>query len=140
MRKPFYECEIPSDFQAMMDLINAGILALRKRGWIDEGREPATRLCLEEALVNAIRHGNQSDARRKVRLVMEEECDGCCRIKVEDEGCGFQPETIAEPATDQLGGRGLCLIRHFMDKVTYNRDRRCLEMCLSRPGSEGARE
>jgi serine/threonine-protein kinase RsbW len=80
-------------------------------------------LALEEALVNAIKHGNQLDPDRKVRVaysITPERFD----IRIEDEGDGFDPCDVPDPTLpENLArpcGRGLLLIRSFMNDVTYH--------------------
>lgn len=81
------------------------------------------RLALEEALVNAIKHGNQMDRTKKVHVVYHvrpERFD----IKITDEGQGFDPEDVPDPtAVENLErpcGRGLMLMRHYMTEVVFN--------------------
>ena len=81
------------------------------------------RLALEEALVNAIKHGNRMDRTKKVKI--------SCRfspekvhIEVEDEGAGFRPEDVPDPTADENlerpCGRGIMLMRSFMNVIEYN--------------------
>lgn len=81
------------------------------------------RLALEEALVNAIKHGNQQDPSKQVHV--------CCqisqemvRIVIEDEGSGFSPEDVPDPTQDENlekpCGRGIMLMRAFLSVVEYN--------------------
>lgn len=90
------------------------------------------KLALEELGRNAIEWGNRSDRRKQVRFA--------CRIlpykiilQVADEGEGFIPEEVPDPTTDpfahlenrkaagkRLGGYGIHLVRHIMDKLVYN--------------------
>ncbi len=82
----------------------------------------AIKLAVEEALVNAIKHGNQLDPNKKVRVgyaVNEERFD----ITIVDEGPGFNPAEVPDP-TDDDGlerncGRGVFLIKSFMTVVEY---------------------
>lgn len=81
------------------------------------------RLCLEEALINAVKYGNQLRADLKVRL--EVECsDEEVRIKVEDQGEGFDLNQIKDCTQEENllnnNGRGVYLIHRLMDQVTYN--------------------
>ena len=83
----------------------------------------AVRLALEEALVNAIKHGNRMDPNKRVRV----ECsisDDRVKIVIEDEGSGFDlsavPDPTAEENLDKPGGRGIMLMRSFMNRVEYN--------------------
>ncbi len=79
-------------------------------------------LALEEALVNAIRHGNRSDPLKEVEF----RCylgDDRLRVEIQDEGPGFDPAQLPDPTSDQNldrpNGRGVLLIRTFMSRVTY---------------------
>ena len=80
-------------------------------------------LAMEEALVNAIKHGNRMDAAKKVhvRCGMSPEL---LRVEVEDEGEGFDPTQVPDPTDpDQIEnphGRGILLMRTFMSRVEYN--------------------
>ena len=104
---------------------------LAGRGWVQEEMTFRLRLCLEEALTNAQRHGNQGNPNLAIRLEIQEGENGC-RIYVYDEGSMFDPDKLGPPPTDQAGGRGVCLMKHFMDKVSYDKDLHRLEMTLSR--------
>ena len=82
------------------------------------------RLAVEEALVNAIKHGNQMDPSRKVRVafhVSQEKFE----VMIADEGAGFDFSKVPDPTDptniEKLSGRGLFLIRTFMDNVSHNR-------------------
>ncbi len=129
--KSFYRNEFPSTFESMIEVVDQMISALVKGGWVGPEEEPCTRLCLEEALVNAIRHGNDCDATRAVGVNLSD-CGDECKIQICDQGGGFHPEEIVLPKVDKMGGRGICLIRHFMDRVAYNPEEKCLEMVFRR--------
>lgn len=129
MNTAIYEKEIPSDLRKMPEIIRAALDKLTERGWIPQESQFELHLCLEEALVNAINHGNQGDPCLAVRIRIQEEGD-TCRITVQDEGNGFQPALVPEPDLNTEGGRGICLIRHFMDSVKYDPEAQCLEMCF----------
>jgi serine/threonine-protein kinase RsbW len=80
-------------------------------------------LALEEALANAIKHGNHSDCGKSV-------CVRCrlwpdrVRIEVADEGPGFSLSSIPDPTSPTYlhapSGRGIMLMRSFMTRVEYN--------------------
>ena len=80
-------------------------------------------LALEEAATNAVKHGNDDDPSKKVSieyLVNDEVFD----ITITDQGSGFKPSQVPDPRKDEniykLGGRGLLLMRAYMDVVEYS--------------------
>lgn len=129
--RTFFDAEFPSTFTALGDTLPAALKALRDQRWITHEQEFLARLCLEEALVNAIVHGNKFDESRKVRMEMAEEGD-LCRIRVYDEGSGFVPGAPEMPDCRKPNGRGLCLIRHCMETVRFDNQEKCLEMTMRR--------
>ena len=83
----------------------------------------SVRLALEEALANAIKHGNQMDPNKSVHISCHID-EHRIRLVVEDEGQGFQLNDVPDPTTeenlDKPSGRGIMLIRSFMSLVEYN--------------------
>jgi len=81
------------------------------------------KLALEEAMVNAIKHGNQYDRNKKVQISYSVLPDRFV-IKITDEGEGFDPAEVPDPtAVENLErpcGRGLMLIKHYMTDVSYS--------------------
>lgn len=81
------------------------------------------RLALEEALVNAIKHGNGMDPEKQVHISWHID-DDSVRVEIEDEGPGFRPEDVPDPTAEENlerpCGRGLMLMRSFMTHVSYN--------------------
>jgi anti-sigma regulatory factor (Ser/Thr protein kinase) len=131
--EPFFAAEFPSEFETMSQVLGDALHELVARGFIDSEEEVRARLCLEEAMVNAIQHGNQGQESRKVRIELVDEGLRCL-IRVYDEGQGFSPEEITLPDAHALGGRGICLIRHYADYFGYNHEKKCFEMGLCRAG------
>lgn len=115
----------------MAPVLDEAVAALLRTGCISTNEEASTRLCLEEALVNAVRHGNQCEKDRKVKIELARSGSECI-IRVRDEGEGFCPEAIRLPEAEQLGGRGICLMRHYMEQVRFNPVTNCLEMKFRR--------
>jgi serine/threonine-protein kinase RsbW len=81
------------------------------------------KLALEEALVNAIKHGNQLDRAKTVRVayhISSERFD----VLIADQGPGFDPTDVPDPTAaenlERPSGRGLMLMRHYMTEVRYN--------------------
>jgi len=85
-------------------------------------------VAVRESVINAIKHGNQSNAAKHV--FVEFETDTVDRtpaliIRVRDQGAGFDPEDVADPMAPEnllkASGRGIFLIRSFMDDVRLQR-------------------
>jgi serine/threonine-protein kinase RsbW len=89
------------------------------------------KLALEEALINAIKHGNQMDLTKQVR-VLYRVAPGFFEVRVVDEGIGFDPGDVPDPtAVENLErpcGRGLMLMRHYMTEVCYSSSGNCVAM------------
>ena len=101
----------------------------------------AVHLSLEEAFINAIKHGNHSDSHKKILvecLITPEKFD----ISITDEGFGFDPHGVPDPRCNgnlyKSCGRGVLLIRSYMDVVEYNSRGNCIHMVKYRKGEKGA--
>jgi len=95
----------------------------------------AIKLALEEALVNAIKHGNQMDPDKQVFIVYKitpERFD----IRITDQGAGFNPDDVPDPTAieniERPCGRGLLLMRGFMTEVEYHGKGNIVSMCKVR--------
>ena len=81
------------------------------------------RLALEEALVNAIKHGNAMDPNKSVHIDCRID-DVKVHIEIEDEGAGFVLSDVPDPTADENlekpCGRGIMLMRAFMNQIEYN--------------------
>jgi serine/threonine-protein kinase RsbW len=103
----------------------------------DEDQRFAVRLASEEALVNAMKHGNQMDPNRHVRLFYRVLSDRV-EIHVCDEGQGFDPKCVPDPTVDENlhkpCGRGIMLMRSYMDEVSYEGAGREVRMIKYRHG------
>jgi len=90
---------------------------------LNEDRLFDIRLCTEEAVRNAIVHGNRSD--KKLYVTVNYWVDNNkLSIEIEDEGPGFDCDKVPDPTDeDNLikgSGRGVYLVRHLMDEVEFN--------------------
>ena len=83
----------------------------------------AIRLALEEALINAVKHGNRCDRGKKITVCADVDGERTS-ITIVDEGPGFDPAKLADPTADENlekpGGRGIMLIRAYMDEVAHS--------------------
>jgi serine/threonine-protein kinase RsbW len=119
--EPLTEVVIPSD-PVEARRVQDAIEQLLRDNHVGERDLFGIKLALEEALVNAIKHGNQMDRSRQVHIayrVSPERFD----IHIRDEGPGFDPADVPDPtAVENLErpcGRGLWLMRHYMTEVAF---------------------
>jgi serine/threonine-protein kinase RsbW len=91
------------------------------------------KLALEEALVNAIKHGNQMDRAKKVHISYQLFADRF-DVQIADDGSGFDPNDVPDPTAfenlERPCGRGLMLMRHYMTEVLFNQ--RGNGVCMSK--------
>jgi serine/threonine-protein kinase RsbW len=115
--------------------VQSDIVALAQSCEFSEPELFAIRLAVEEALVNAIKHGNGSDPSKKVRIDYQINSLEV-RIRIEDEGPGFDPDGVPDPTDPEFlerpCGRGLMLIRHYMSHVVFSDKGNCVEMLKRR--------
>jgi serine/threonine-protein kinase RsbW len=94
-------------------------------------------LSLEEALVNALRHGHGLDPTKVVRVRYHVAAD-VVLAEVEDEGPGFDPRAVPDPLKDENlerpSGRGILLMRRYMTSVEHKGRGNHLTLCLRRSG------
>ncbi len=78
---------------------------------------------VREAVSNAVVHGNRERPGTHVEVEFQLRTDGI-RITVVDEGDGFDPESLPDPVSKERlldsSGRGVYLMRRFMDEVCYS--------------------
>jgi len=115
---------IPSDL-SLLDGTVAEITTAVDRATCWEDTE-SIGLAVREALVNAMVHGNHCDPEETVRVsvAVNDECD--LLIVVKDSGSGFDPSRLPNPIADENllanHGRGIFLMKQFMDQVDFNFD------------------
>ena len=114
--------KIPSEIKQLKK-VSSRILDSLASQHIDEAALFDIRLCVEEAVRNAIVHGNHCDKRLSVTISYWIE-DGSFNIEVEDEGKGFDHKELPDPTEEgnmlRNHGRGVYLIRRLMNEVLYN--------------------
>lgn len=116
------EFEVPSLISLMHDILSYLMRRVDKLGVVN----PETSnlfIALDEAFVNAVKHGNKFDSAKLVRITADVSPDEA-RFTIEDEGDGFNVSEIPDPLDpDNLfktSGRGVLFIYNIMDEVSYN--------------------
>ena len=121
---------IPSDFAAGREVQKQVLQQLQTMGFRGQNFF-AVNLALEEALTNAIKHGNGLDPAKKVRIEAKLS-PRRAEIVVEDEGVGFDRTCVPDPTSDEnlekCSGRGILLIESYMNRVKWDRGGRRVRM------------
>jgi len=116
--------EIHSTTDAL-DLVQAVTEHIGRRLGFDDEALHWTAMAVRESVINAITHGNHNDPAKMVFIDfsadVESEPDALI-VRVRDQGNGFNPAELKDPLSPEnvlkSGGRGIFLIRQFMDDVT----------------------
>lgn len=128
---------IPSDLAAGHQVLEELLMRIRAESWSSRDLF-GIRLALEEAIVNAIRHGNRLDASKQVHVVCKSTAERIW-IEITDQGKGFNPGAVPDCTDaehiDCPNGRGIMLMRNFMSRVEYNPRGNVVTMEKLRPGS-----
>jgi CheY-like chemotaxis protein len=114
--------ELPSDIRLMNGVLHYLVDRVAKLGVIDPDSSNLF-VALDEAFVNAVKHGNRNDPSKLVRITAELSSKEA-RFTIEDEGDGFNLREIPDPRDPEnlfkTSGRGVLLIYNIMDEVAYN--------------------
>ena len=119
--------DISSTFD-MLTLVDPVSEAFGRLAGLDEESVHHLGVAVREAVVNGIKHGNDGDPGKRVRVGYGIANDGARRrvvVRVHDEGAGFDAEHLADPLAPEnvavTSGRGVFLMRTFMDDVQVRR-------------------
>jgi serine/threonine-protein kinase RsbW len=116
------EFELPSVLSVMHVVVDYLLKRVDKVGVVKTD-ESNLFVALDEAFVNAIKHGNKFDASKNIRIAADVSKDEA-RFTIEDEGEGFDVNNIPDPLDPQNlfkpSGRGVLFIYNIMDEVKYN--------------------
>ena len=125
---------IPSDLTEAWN-VQQQIMEEVKAGGFSDNAQFAIRLALDEALNNAISHGNQQDPQKTV-TVQYSIADEAVRIHVTDQGPGFEPAEVPDPTLDEFlerpHGRGIMLMRAYMTQVDFENEGRTVTLIKTR--------
>ena len=124
------EMELPSQLPDKDVALNRLLAVLHERTFIRGDEEDMKlRLVLDEALVNAIAHGNKYAETKKVHCGLYE-TDAQWALRIQDEGEGFTPKDVPDPDDPESmlleHGRGIVLMKSIMDDVRYYLGGSCL--------------
>ena len=116
------EVEVPNDLRRCKEPEQDILDDLIRCGY-DRDTTFGIKLAFEEAIINAVKHGNGSDPSKCI-VIRYHVDPGRAVIMVRDEGNGFRPDTIPDPTTtenlERPDGRGIMLIQSYMTEVRFN--------------------
>jgi serine/threonine-protein kinase RsbW len=122
--------EIHSDLSEGHEVQKRIIAGIEKLGF-DQESTFAIKLALEEALINAIKHGNKRDRKKKIHIEVRV-TPKRAEIMIEDEGPGFRRADVPDPTAEEnlckCTGRGILLMENFMDQVQWSHGGRRVKM------------
>ena len=129
-RSKTMKLDIPSKLSEGVDVVEKIVEKVSAQGFSEAGCF-AIRLSLDEALANAIRHGNSNDAAKSVAIEYSI-ADDLFQVTICDKGPGFEPDKVPDPTLDENlerpCGRGVMLMRAYMTEVTFNESGNCVTM------------
>jgi serine/threonine-protein kinase RsbW len=112
----------------MLDFVQVVSDHVGRLAGLDEEALHWVGVAVRESVINAIKHGNGEDERKRVHVEftsLDGETPPGVAIRVRDEGPGFDPENIPDPLAPEnvlkSSGRGIFLIRSFMDQLELTR-------------------
>ncbi len=116
------EFELPSSISLMPTVLGYLMRRVEKLGVV-EAEQSNLFVALDEAFVNAVKHGNKFDASKLIRIAAEVSKKEA-KFTIEDEGEGFDINAIPDPLDPEnlfkTSGRGVLFIYKIMDEVKYN--------------------
>jgi serine/threonine-protein kinase RsbW len=125
---------LESDPQQCADLVRDLLEMLEVEGWSKDDMF-AIRMAVEEAVMNAIKHGNHEDREKTVRVLVKLQGDRFY-AKVSDEGPGFCPDEVPDPTKEtnleKTSGRGVMLMKTFVDECRFNQCGNSVELVKRR--------
>lgn len=132
-----FQIVFPTDLAQVGEAVEAVVDCCRTAGVMSSRLRFRLRTVTAEALANAIRYGNRNDPARVVSVEINVGAEAIT-LGVTDEGNGFDPDGVPQPAGQEqhhewTSGRGLFLIRHLTDQVTFNERGNTIWMTLTRP-------
>ncbi len=129
--KVMFRYSFPSDPQFIPGVVHAVALLAMEFGFTTADYTMNLPLAVDEAISNAIIHGNRRDRAKRVEVEGQVDAQSV-RIRVRDEGQGFERDRSRDPVHPEnllaASGRGLFLIESVMDEVRHTHDGRCIEM------------
>lgn len=137
VERQFDKLILQSSFDEI-DRLQSYLENLQDSAGFSEEQFAKIQLALNEAVTNAIVHGNKEDDSKQVRINARLENDELY-ISVKDEGPGFDPDSLPDPLDEENllkeSGRGVFLIKQYADRVNFTEEGTKLTMMFNLPGN-----
>jgi serine/threonine-protein kinase RsbW len=132
--------EFTSGFE-MLDFVQVVSDHLGESMGLDDDAQHYVGVAVRESLINAIKHGNRNDPGKRVFVEFSAERSGDATeliVRVRDQGAGFDPQSIDDPLAPEnvlkSSGRGIFLMRSFMDDVQLQQTPDGMEIRMTKRG------
>ena len=116
------EVIVPNDLRSAKKAEDRIMAELMRCGY-DSDTSFAIKLSLEEAITNAVKHGNKNDPAKRIVVRFQITVQRTV-IMVADDGAGFSPDEVPDPTADKNlerpNGRGIMLMHAYMTKVWFS--------------------
>ena len=120
------QLEIASEVKAIAPAVDRIVSRIRSGLWLP-GKEQDVEVALFEALANAVIHGNREEPEKRVAISCRYEQKPTRRLSIviRDQGTGFDPGAVPDPTSPENlaseHGRGILMMKTFMDEVRYEK-------------------
>lgn len=135
-----FEYSLPSEIAVLPSFIEKFMQLITNCNCVT-GNETNVEIAVREALANAVVHGNHEDPRKHVLVHCRCDPDEIS-ILVRDKGQGFDPDRVPDPTASEniqsTHGRGIYLMRAYMDEVRFEDGGRAVHMRKRAPSNRAA--
>ena len=142
-KTPIKHCVLVESLPAASENVYKKILAELEANSFSRDDIFAIHLAVEEAFINAALHGNNFDSDKKVKIEYSIVSDKI-EVWVTDQGSGFNIITIPDPREEENRlknhGRGLLLMRSYMDVVDFNKKGNCVHMVKNKSKADCSKQ
>ena len=129
-----YSIKLPSDRKSVEKAVKLAEKVARKMKLISQEQDNLA-IAVSEAVTNAVVHGNKLNSEKEAVMDIITK-DNEIIVKVKDQGNGFKPDKLPDPlAPENIAkecGRGVFILKNFMDCVDYNFTKEGTEIIISK--------
>ncbi len=136
MRKLIYKEEIRSHIREVHDMTSRILQKAGAFGFNNDALKDL-RVAIDEGIANAFIHGNATQPHKRIRVKCYLHSDKSLEIRIKDQGKGFDSSKLPDPTNSEnllkSHGRGIFLIRQYMDRVGFNKRGNEIRMWKRKP-------